>query len=55
MAYKGFADGIRQIVFNNLLREQMGKYNINVSKQFAIEKSLEKLCEVYRELLHDGK
>ena len=55
MDYRGFADGIRQIVFNNLLREQMGKYNINVSKQFAIEKSLEKLCEAYRELLHDGK
>ena len=55
MAYKGFADGIRQIVFNNVLREPMDGYNNRVSRQFTIEKSLEILCEVYQELLYDGK
>ena len=52
---KGFADGIRRLLSDDQLRKTMGKHNIEISRQFTVEKSMGKLCEVYREVLHDGK
>lgn len=53
MDHCGFADGIRRILEDDVLRAQMGNHNREVSGQFTVEKSMDRLCEVYREILHD--
>lgn len=53
MDVKGFAEGIRRILYDEQLKLQMGAHNIEVSRQFTLEKSMDKLCEVYQEILHD--
>lgn len=52
--YKGFAEGIKTIVYNPELKQRMGQYNVGVSEQFTIEASMSRLCEIYREILDDG-
>ena len=51
----GFAEGIHRIVYDNGMKHRMGEYNISVSKGFTIEKSMDRLSEIYRELLDDGE
>ena len=51
--HEGFADGIKRIVYDDELKREMGKYNIEVSKRFSIEESMECLCEIYREILNN--
>lgn len=53
MNYKGFAEGIRSILSDDQLRQKMSNHNIEVSRQFTVEKSMERLCEIYREILKD--
>ena len=53
MDAKGFAEGIRRILQDAGLKQRMGSHNMEIAGQFAIEKSLEKLCAVYREILDD--
>lgn len=51
--YRGFADGIKKIVYDDALKLQMGEYNKGVSKRFTVESSMSSLCEIYREVLND--
>ena len=51
--YKGFADGIRQIVYNDELKSKMGEYNVGISKEFTVESSLRELGRIYQETLND--
>lgn len=53
--YKGFADGIKRIVYDNVFKNQTGKYNISVSRQFTVEASMHSLCKIYEEILDNGK
>lgn len=50
MDYNGFAAGILKILSDDQLRLQMGKQNSVRVEQFAIEKSIEKLYAIYREI-----
>lgn len=51
--YKGFADGIKQIVYNDELKSKMGEYNVGISKRFTVESSLKELGRIYQETLND--
>lgn len=51
--YKGFADGIKQIVYNDELKSKMGEQNIGISKRFTVESSLKELGRIYQETLND--
>lgn len=51
--YKGFADGIKRIVYDDEMKNKMGKYNIEVSKRFTVESSIKELGRIYREILSD--
>jgi glycosyltransferase involved in cell wall biosynthesis len=51
--YRGFADGINKIISDPELARKMGEYNVELSKRFTIEASMEKLTSIYTELLND--
>ncbi len=51
--YKGFADGIEKIVYDDKMKSEMGKYNIEVSKRFTVESSIKELGRIYQEILSD--
>lgn len=53
--YKGFAEGIRRIVFDNDLKHQMGRHNMDVAKQYTVEESMDVLCGIYREILGENE
>ena len=47
----GFAEGIRTILENDVLRTEMSMYNIEVSKHFSIDASLSRVREIYGEII----
>ena len=49
----GFAEGICAIVYDEEMKQRMGENNISVSKGFTIERSMDRMSEIYRELLDD--
>lgn len=49
----GFADGIRRIVYDSELKRKMGEHNIDVSRQFTVEKSVDQMMEIYRLVLSE--
>lgn len=51
--YKGFADGIRRIVYDDTFKQTVGEYNKTVSKQFTVDASMDALTKIYREILND--
>lgn len=51
---QGFADGIRKIVYDDELKRKMGEYNIEASRRFTVEKSLNAISGIYRELINDA-
>lgn len=51
--YKGFADGIKKIVYDDEMKNKMGKYNVEVSKRFTVESSIKELGRIYQEILSD--
>lgn len=51
----GFAEGISKIVYDSNMRNEMGEHNIELSKQFTVEASMNRLSEIYLEMLNDGK
>lgn len=53
--YVGFADGIKRIVYDEELKRKMGEHNIGVSKRFTVEASMDRLSDIYREILKDEK
>lgn len=50
--YLGFAEGIRKIVYDADLKRKMGEHNVSVSQRFTVEKSMDALSAIYRELLN---
>ncbi len=50
----GFAEGISKIVYDADMKKRMGEYNIEVSKNFTVEASMNCLAEIYLEILNDG-
>ena len=51
--YKGFAEGINAIVYNDELKKQIGEYNQNLAKNYTVEVSMSKLGKIYKEVLND--
>ena len=51
--YKGFAEGIKAIVYNDELKKQIGEYNQNLAKNYTVEVSMSKLGKIYKEVLND--
>ncbi len=51
--YKGFADGIRRIVYDDIFKQTVGEYNKTVSKNFTVAASMDALTKIYREILGD--
>lgn len=48
---EGFAKGIRAILDDEELSKKMGEYNIEVSSRFTIDASMERMSEIYGEIL----
>lgn len=49
--YKGFAEGIKDLLANDELRLKMGEYNKTFSNEFSLETSINRMKEIYGELL----
>lgn len=52
--YKGFAEGIEKMAYNEELKRRMGEYSREVSKKFTVDASMECLRKTYREILNNG-
>ena len=48
--YQGFATKLEQLLTNKDLRDEMGKFNIEQSKQYTVEKVKEQLEKIYNEV-----
>ena len=51
--YKGFAEGIKTIVYDKELKKQMGEYNARLSQNYTVEVSMAKLGKIYEEVLNN--
>lgn len=51
--YKGFAEGIKTIVYDEELKRQMGEYNANLSQNYTVEVSMDILGKIYEEVLNN--
>lgn len=51
--YKEFARGIRKIVYDESLQQEMGENNRIASRQFSTKSSMDYLMGIYREILND--
>ncbi len=52
--YKGFANGIKEIVYNKELKNKMGEYNKEVSKKFTTQASMNCLEKIYQEIMNES-
>lgn len=53
--YRGFAEGIRKIVYDDELKNRMGDNNQSASSQFAVEPVIMSVKKIYQELLNDSE
>ena len=51
--YVGFAEGIKKIVYDENLKKQMGEYNAKLAQSYTVEVSLEKLGNIYKDVLEN--
>ena len=51
--YKGFASGIKKVLYDDALRLKMGENNKITAQKFSLESSINKMSEIYNDLL-DG-